>query len=60
MKPKNLREQMKRVKIVVDKDMVSSKNDPFVIKKNEKAWSEIKKYRIMEQLAEWDRLHPKK
>jgi hypothetical protein len=50
---------MKRVKIVVNKNMVSSKNDPFVLKKNDLAWRSIEKYKILEQLAEWDRLNPK-
>jgi hypothetical protein len=56
---KNIRKLMKRVKIVVNKNMVSSKNDPFVLKKNDLAWRSIEKYKILEQLAEWDRLNPK-
>lgn len=49
---------MKRVKVVVNKNMVSHRNDPFFVKKNEEARKNIEKYKVIEQLLEWKRLHP--
>jgi hypothetical protein len=52
MKRKTLKSLMKRVKIVVDPDMVTHENDPFFIEKAEEARKTIEKYGLPKEILE--------
>src|SRR5687767_9187595 len=56
MKRKTLKSLMKRVKIVVDPNMVKHDNDPVILRKAEEARRTIEKYGLPKEILERKRV----